>query len=114
MLLAVLLAAVVGQSRQGIGLAQYETILVDLDDTVPAVDCNRTLEDIQVRNFRVCVFFYDNPPKKLCCCTWQRSLFSTVATKYIFIQYTYKNTTVTLCCKLVQVHMYVLFNVSYT
>jgi hypothetical protein len=50
LLLAVLLAGVVGQSRQGIGLAQYEALLVDLDDTVPAVDCNRTLEDIQVRN----------------------------------------------------------------
>jgi hypothetical protein len=50
LLLAVLLAGVVGQSRQGIGLAQYETLLADLDDTVPAVDCNRTLEDIQVRN----------------------------------------------------------------
>jgi hypothetical protein len=89
LLLAVLLAGVVGQSRQGIGLAQYETLLVDLDDTVPAVDCNRTLEDIQVRNllglFKNVLYY--NPPEKLCCCTWQSSLFSTVATKYIFRQY---------------------------
>jgi hypothetical protein len=74
LLLAVLLAAVVGQSRQGIGLAQYETLLVDLDDTVPAVDCNRTLEDIQVRNLLGLFknFFYDNPPETRICAVWQR------------------------------------------
>ena len=45
--LALLIVAVAtGSSSHGTG--QYETLLMDIDDTVPAVDCNRTLENMQV------------------------------------------------------------------
>ena len=48
-LLAVfLIGAAWAQSSQGIELGQYETLHVDLDDTVPARDCNKTLENVQV------------------------------------------------------------------